>query len=208
MLTGRRQNEANTPQRLLRRASGVIAGWIDRWSRGGVRHRAAASGDQPHTAPVDAEQEATTAPVRPVELTYGQGFSLPGGLVLTVAAIGTEGSDPRHVVIDVRVSNPSDHTANFENDFGVLDAAGTAHRYTWVNPAKHPGVLPGIARLEPQATLDGKVHVLLPELPSEALATLRPAFLEVINSGCGGCNHEVVFLPRALWQPSRMSSPT
>ncbi|MGD9890638.1 MAG: hypothetical protein AB7R89_34585 [Dehalococcoidia bacterium] len=206
MLTGHKQDEAGASSRLLRRASRAVAGWVDRWPRGG-RDRTTAVDHQPRAAPGGAEQETSAEPALPVALAYGQDFLLPDGLALTVTAIGTEGADPRHVVIDVCVTNRSDHTAHFENDFGVLDAAGTAHRYTWVNAGQYPGVLPGIASLEPQASLDGRVHILLPELPSDELATLRPAFLQVINSGCGGCNHEVVFLPQVLWQPARTEAP-
>ena len=204
MRTGHTYSEVGTSWRRLRRAANVIARRIEHWRRGDARLRAAAVGDRTRAAPAGAERAATTESVLPGELAHGQSFRVPEGLALTVTAIGVDNSDSRHVVIDVRVTNVSDHTADFENNFGVLDAAGTAHRYTWVNSQRYPDVLPGIATLEPGAELAGKVHVLLPELSPEALAMLRPAYLRIINSGCGGCNHEVVFLPQALWQPSEL----
>jgi hypothetical protein len=187
--------------------SAAVAGPINWLPRGGARLRAPATADQTIAAPVAAEPAVASQPVLPDALALGESVRLPDGLEFTVTGIGTQDSDPRHVVIEVRVANTSDHGVEFENDFGVVDAAGTAHRYSWVNAATYPDVLPGIATLEPGAFISGKAHVLLPELPSDALATLRPAFLDVINSGCGGCNHEVVFLPRVLWQASKPSPP-
>jgi hypothetical protein len=185
--------------RLLRRATGVVAGWMERWSRGDTSHRAAGGGNQSHVAPAAAEQATTTETLLPDELTYGQAFLTPEGLELTVTGVEAHDSSRRHVVIDVQVTNVSEHSTTFENDFGV-DAAGTAHRYTWVNSANYPGVLPGVATLAPGALLAGKVHVLLPEPGPEDLAMIRPTYLGIINSGCGGCNHAVTFLPRALWR--------
>jgi hypothetical protein len=202
--TGIQQNDVDSATPLLRRAADVVGRWIERVPHGGARHRAAAGGVESLAAPSVVEQAATAKPAPPDALAYGQPFATPKGLELTVTAVGLHESDPRHVVLDVRVTNVSDQKTTFENDFGVLDAAGAAHRYTWVNAATYPGVLPGIATLEPGTSLTGKVHVRLPELAPEALAVLRPAFLDVVNAGCGGCNHEVLFLPRAVWQPSAL----
>lgn len=159
-----------------------------------------------------AETEAAVAATAarpttiPDGLVFGVSFEAGNGLEMTVLGMRTiedeEPSDepPRHVVVRARIANAGEETAEFENNFGVLDPAGNAHRYRWVNPAKYAEVLPGIATLEPGAVIEGDAHVMLPDGQRTAVELLRPSVLRMSMDACTACEKELHVAADAVWE--------
>ena len=126
---------------------------------------------------------------------------------LTVAVLGFEqyegvSTRPGHVVMRARITNMTDDPLRFENELGVLDGSGEAHRFSWVNPKRFPETLPGVATLEPGETIEGQSHVFLPEGVDVDISSLSASVLGSTAGGCVGCDQTVRFLPRVIWSNS------
>lgn len=123
---------------------------------------------------------------------------------LTVAVLGIEqyegeSTRPGHVVMRARITNMTDAPIRFENELGVLDGSGEAHRFSWVSPKRFPETLPGVANLEPGDTIEGESHVFIPEDVEVDVSSLSASVLGSTVGGCVGCDQTITLLPRVIW---------
>lgn len=154
-----------------------------------------------------ASEPVKTFPTPP--LSVGSSFTAENGLEVTVLGLRTIEDDepseepPRHIVLRARVANPGDEDVEFENNFGVIDPAGNAYRYRWMNPAKHADVLPGVANLEPGSVIEGEAHIMLPTDQRTPVEMLRPSMLRMTMDACGACEQELQVATIAIWSDGR-----
>lgn len=138
-------------------------------------------------------------------LNFGSSVQLQDGLSITVLGIEQyegESARPGHVVVRARIMNLTDGPLRFENDLGVLESTGEAHRFSWVNPSRFPETLPGVATLEPGETIEGESHVFIPADVDVVVSSLSASVLAASLEACAGCDHTVTFHARAIWSDS------
>jgi hypothetical protein len=190
--------------RVRRAQLGLLITWPVQWlsTVQGVRRRWASIVRSAGAQPATVKQPGTPVGITlPEEVPFGGDFIAPSGLALSVRAmnlqLGTEGT--RFAILEVEAHNATDVVREFDNEFGVLDETGKAHRYSGVDSDSYPGALPGFARVDPGDTVRGRAFVHLSGLVSDHPGTLRAAYLAVGDS-CGSCGDGVGFVPLALWQ--------
>lgn len=138
------------------------------------------------------------------ELALGQAYMPMPGLRLTILETRAENSSNGaqtgggvRLVLRVRAENLSDKPLEFDNSFGIIDGQGRAHTRTWVDPAKAPAVMPGIATIAPGESLEGDVFIVI---SGSSTPPFYPAYL-VLLGGCANCPQSTDLVPTAIWQP-------
>lgn len=169
----------------------------------------------PNEIPVDLPDDAADDAVRETphyhaehvipRLNFGSSVELEDGLTIAVLGIEQyegESTRPGHVVVRARIANLTDAPLRFENDLGVVESTGEAHRFSWVNPSRFPGTLPGVANLEPGDAIEGESHVFVPADVDVDISSLSASVVMAALDGCAGCDQTLTFHPRVIWSDS------
>lgn len=136
------------------------------------------------------------------ELAFGQAHTTAHGLRLSVLSArvepaATAESSSTRLLLRARAENASAHNIEFDNSFGAIDGSGKPYTRTWVDPAKVPSVMPGLATLAPGESLEGDVFLTVSK---EVQPPLYPAYL-ILLTGCGACPGSTDLVPMAMWEP-------